>query len=277
MFIGDVTYGGLQRADLEKVDGALPGRAVPDDPGPRGRRQPRAQGPRRRAIIGGLGAGGNWGQNGKLRYGLQKLDPSGRRALRHGVDGRHRGRLRDRPTPSRSRPRPLADLRVASTRSSSGATAPTAQYGGPKLDEETCSRHRARPPARTARRSRSQVDGLKPDRVVHLRSPRPFASAAGEHAVEHRGLVHPQQLPRLRRDRPEPVRRHLRARGRRALRHRRRSTPSTPATPGPASSTASRPSARAPPSSRRRPRPAPTTCRSATPTAPTRSPTRPRR
>ena len=34
MLFGDVTYGGLQRAYLEKVNGAVPGRGVPPDPGP---------------------------------------------------------------------------------------------------------------------------------------------------------------------------------------------------------------------------------------------------
>ena len=56
---------------------------------------------------------------------------------------------------------------------------PTSAYGGPKVDEETLTvtARRSRP---TARRSRSKIDGLKPDRVVHVRSPRPFDAQDGE-------------------------------------------------------------------------------------------------
>jgi hypothetical protein len=41
-----------------------------------------SQGPGGALYAGGLGAGGNWGQDGKLTYGLQKLTPNGLR-LRH--------------------------------------------------------------------------------------------------------------------------------------------------------------------------------------------------
>ena len=74
MFIGDVTYGGLQRADLEKVDGRYQGALFRMTQGLEAGVSRVLKGPDGSLIIGGLGAGGNWGQTGKLRYGLQKLD-----------------------------------------------------------------------------------------------------------------------------------------------------------------------------------------------------------
>ena len=77
MWIADVTYGGIQRAFLEKVEGEYQGayfrmtqglesgitHLLLEDDGS--------------IIAGGLGAGGNWGQTGKLQFGLQKLVPNG--------------------------------------------------------------------------------------------------------------------------------------------------------------------------------------------------------
>ena len=56
---------------------------------------------------------------------------------------------------------------------------PTSQYGGPKVDEETLLVKDATVSA-DQRTVTVHVDGLKPGRVVHVRSPRPFASTTGE-------------------------------------------------------------------------------------------------
>ena len=48
-------------------------------------------GPDGAIYAGGLGADGNWGQEGKLRYGLQKLSPNGRNTfdIQAGYTGFH--------------------------------------------------------------------------------------------------------------------------------------------------------------------------------------------
>lgn len=56
---------------------------------------------------------------------------------------------------------------------------PTADYGGPKIAEEELS-VRSATLSEDGRTVRLRLDGLKPDRVVHVRSPRPFTSASGE-------------------------------------------------------------------------------------------------
>ncbi len=178
MFIGDVTYGGLQRADLEKVDGRYQGALFRMTQGLEAGVSRVLKGPDGSLIVGGLGAGGNWGQTGKLRYGLQKLDLSGdvpfdmesMDVIEGGFEidlhpaalGRDpRGPRVEVPGRAVALPR-HGPVRRSQARRGSRSTSP------------------ARPPARTAVRSPSQVDGMKPDRVVHLRSPRPFASASDE-------------------------------------------------------------------------------------------------
>ena len=79
MMIGDVTYGGLQRAFLEKVDGDYQGALFRMTQGLEAGVNEVLVGADGTIIIGGIGGGGNWEQAGKLSYGLQKLDPDRRR------------------------------------------------------------------------------------------------------------------------------------------------------------------------------------------------------
>ena len=177
MFIGDVTYGGLQRADLEKVDGRYQGALFRMTQGLEAGVSRVLKGPDGSLIVGGLGAGGNWGQTGKLRYGLQKLDLSG-----------------DVPFDMESMDVIEGGFEITYTQPLSAATLEdlaskyqvdqwryraTAQYGGPKLDEEDLQVTSATA-SEDGRTVTLQVDGMKPDRVVHLRSPRPFESASDE-------------------------------------------------------------------------------------------------
>ena len=120
MFIGDVTYGGIQRAFLEKVNGEYQGaffrmtqgleagvtHLLLEDDGA--------------IYVGGLGAGGNWGQTGKLQFGLQKLAPNGTETFDIQAMRARRRRLRAEYTQPLSAATP--PTWPTSTRSSSGAT-----------------------------------------------------------------------------------------------------------------------------------------------------------
>jgi sugar lactone lactonase YvrE len=77
MLIGDVTYGGLQRAYLETVHGQEQGAVFRHTQGLEAGVNEVSIGPDGAIYLGGLGAEGNWGQEGKLRFGLQKLTPNG--------------------------------------------------------------------------------------------------------------------------------------------------------------------------------------------------------
>ncbi|MFI8184251.1 family 16 glycoside hydrolase [Actinacidiphila glaucinigra] len=178
LLFGDVTYGGLQRADLEKVDGEYQGAVFRHTQGLEAGITRISTGPDGAIYAGGLGADGNWGQEGKLRFGLQKLTPNGKnvfdiktmRATRDGFELTYT--------------KPLSEETAAKLTSGAYTVeqwryVPTPAYGGPKVDEEELPVAAARVSG-DRRTVRITVPGLQTDRVVHVRSPRPFASADGE-------------------------------------------------------------------------------------------------
>ncbi|MFJ6728443.1 family 16 glycoside hydrolase [Streptomyces sp. NPDC091281] len=177
MLIGDVTYGGLQRAYLEKVKGQYQGAVFRYTQGLEAGVNRISQGPDGALYAGGLGADGNWGQPGKLRFGLQKLTPNGgntfdvkeMRAVPGGFDLEYTQPL----SPA------TAEQLATRYRAEQWRYTPTADYGGPKIAEETLA-VRSATLADDGRTVRLRLDGLKADRVVHVRSPRPFAAASGE-------------------------------------------------------------------------------------------------
>jgi hypothetical protein len=176
MLFGDVTYGGLQRGFLEKVNGQYQGAVFRLTQGLEMGVVRLSQGPDGALYVGGLGAGGNWGQEGKLTYGLQKLIPNSTsvfdikamRAVAGGFEFEYT--------------QPVSAATAASLASSYRAKqwryVPTPAYGGPKVDEEAV-------PVTSATLSADRLkvtvkfSGLKPGRVVHVRSPRPFTSTSG--------------------------------------------------------------------------------------------------
>jgi hypothetical protein len=177
MLIGDVTYGGLQRAYLEKVKGQYQGAVFRYTQGLEAGVNRITLGPDGAVYAGGLGADGNWGQEGKLRFGLQKLTPNGgdtfdiqrMRAVPGGFDLTY-----TQPLSAET----AADLAARYEVEQWGYT-PTADYGGPKIAEEELA-VRSATLSDDGRTVRLRLDGLQADRVVHVRSPRPFASASGE-------------------------------------------------------------------------------------------------
>ncbi|GAA4811576.1 family 16 glycoside hydrolase [Streptomyces ziwulingensis] len=177
MLIGDVTYGGLQRAYLEKVKGQYQGAVFRYTQGLEAGVNRITLGPDGAIYAGGLGADGNWGQEGKLKFGLQKLTPNGgntfdiktMRAVPGGFDLTY-----TQPVSAETAGRLAESYRAEQWRYT-----PTADYGGPKIAEEQLSVSSATL-SRDGRTVRLRLDGLKPDRVVHVRSPRPFSAASGE-------------------------------------------------------------------------------------------------
>ncbi|MFF8809195.1 ricin-type beta-trefoil lectin domain protein [Streptomyces omiyaensis] len=177
MLFGDVTYGGIQRGFLEKVGGEYQGAVFRLTQGLEAGVTRISVGPDGALYAGGLGAGGNWGQEGKLAHGLQKLTPNGTvafdiRAMR-AVPG---GFALEYTQPLSAET--AADL-AQHYKVKQWRYAPTADYGGPKVDEETLPVQSAALSG-DARTVTLAIPGLKADRVVHVRSPRPFGSASGE-------------------------------------------------------------------------------------------------
>lgn len=176
MVYGDVTYGGLQRLYLEKVNGEYQGAVFRMTQGLESGVSRISLGPDGAIYTGGIDGGGNWGQPGKLAYGLQKLTPNGTttfdilamRAVAGGFQLDYTQPLSDAT---------VQDL-ITKYRVSQWRYAPTVAYGGPKVDEQTLSVSSATVSA-DRKTVTLQIPGLQPGRVVYVRSPRPFSSESG--------------------------------------------------------------------------------------------------
>ncbi|GAA2376330.1 hypothetical protein Cme02nite_09800 [Catellatospora methionotrophica] len=174
--IGDVTYGGLQRAFVEKVNGEYQGALFRMTQGLEAGVSEVNIGPDGAIYLGGLGAGGNWGQSGKLTYGLQKLTPNGTsvfdilavRATGAGFEIEYTQPLSAATAASLASAYKLKQWRYQ----------PTAGYGGPKIDEQNLTVTSATLSA-DGKKVTLAVDGRLAGRVVHIRSPRPFSSSTG--------------------------------------------------------------------------------------------------
>ncbi|MBD8078433.1 family 16 glycoside hydrolase [Cellulosimicrobium arenosum] len=180
MLFGDVTYGGIQRGFLEKVDGEYQGAAFRHSAGIEVGSNRILYGPDGSLYVGGTGEGGNWGESGKLRYGLQKMVPVNEdsfdmkemRIVEGGFEIEYTDPVSDEVAAN------LADAYQLKQ----WTYVPTQQYGGPKVDEQPLFVSDAQlSDDRTT--VTLQVDGVKPGYVVHLRSPRPFASADGAELI----------------------------------------------------------------------------------------------
>lgn len=75
---GDVTYGGLTRLFMEPVGGQLQGGVVRFVAGLEAGVNRTAVGPDGALYVGGVGSSGNWGEENKLWYGLQRLVYNGK-------------------------------------------------------------------------------------------------------------------------------------------------------------------------------------------------------
>jgi len=175
VLFGDVHYGGLQRVFVEEVEGQLQGAAFRFSQGFEAGVNRLAWGPDGKLYVGGIGGPGDWGQPGKLWYGLQRLAYNGRPtfellALRARADG-FEAELTEPLAPG-------VDVRPADFRVRDWTYRPTADYGGPKLDERELP-VRAVDLSPDRRRIRLALDGLAPGRVVHLEVLGPLAGASG--------------------------------------------------------------------------------------------------
>jgi hypothetical protein len=180
LVFGDVTYGGLQRGFLEKVDGEYQGAVFRHSAGLEAGVNRTVVGPDGALYVGGIGEAGNWSEPDKLRYGLQKLTPNGQvafdmtemRVTKRGFEIEYTQPL-SAETAAKIAENPNAAFRMDHWR-----YVPTRTYGGPKVDERPLFVAGAKV-SRDRTKVTLTVDGLEPGRVVHLRSPRPFTDSEG--------------------------------------------------------------------------------------------------
>ncbi len=78
MLVGDVTYGGIQRVAVERFGAVMQGSVFRFSQGFEAGVNRMAWGPDGALYVGGVGSTGNWGQEGKQRFGLQRMRPNGK-------------------------------------------------------------------------------------------------------------------------------------------------------------------------------------------------------
>jgi cytochrome c len=176
LLVADVTHGGIKRVFLEEVAGVLQGAVFRFSQGFEAGLNRMVWGPDGALYVGGIGSNGNWGQIGKVRFGLQRLRYTGSPVLEMLAVRLLPGGLELEFT------QPLAgdaggapgDYEVEQWRYE-----PTEAYGGPKLDRETLPVRGVRW-SESRRRVRLEIDGLQANRVVYVRLAREaFRSEGG--------------------------------------------------------------------------------------------------
>jgi cytochrome c len=162
---GDVCYGGLQRVFMEKINGDYQGCVFRFTQGLEGGTHRLTRGPDGAIYVGMIGNPGNWGQEGKFWYGLQRLQYNGQSAFEMlSVKARSNGLLVEfaEPLPAGVGWNPNSYF-IEQWR-----YVPTINYGGPKVDQVGL-------PIRSVNVSADrksvflEVPDIKAGHVVHLR------------------------------------------------------------------------------------------------------------
>lgn len=161
---GDVCYGGLQRVFMEKINGDYQGCVFRFSQGLEGATHRLAWGPDGALYVGMIGNPGNWGQQGKLWYGLQRMKYNGQsvfemlavRAKTNGMEIEFTEPLREGD-----------GWDMQSYLVKQWWYKPTVNYGGPKMDEEVMTVKSATVSA-DRKKVFLEIPGLKPQHVVYI-------------------------------------------------------------------------------------------------------------
>ena len=176
MVHSDVTHGGLKRVYAEKINGDYQGAVFRFTQGLEAGINRVRQAPGSDSLyVGGIGSTGNWGQEGKLKYGLQKLTYNGKptfemlaiRAMSNGIEIEFT--------------EPLADGDGWNTERyyvEQFRYEPTPAYGGPKLDPTRLNVESA---SVSSDRTRVflELEGVRPKHVLYVRLLGAWQSEAG--------------------------------------------------------------------------------------------------
>ncbi|WP_162052223.1 PA14 domain-containing protein [Pontibacter pamirensis] len=177
MLHGEVTHGGIKRVFAEKVDGAYQGAVFRFTQGLEAGVNRLAWGPDSALYIGGVGSTGNWQHYGKLGHGLQKLTYNNKtafemlavRAKPNGIEIEFTEPLKEGVGTKAS------DYNIRQWRYE-----PTAEYGGPKLDEKALDIKNINVSA-DRKKVFLELGGMKPKHVVYVRlNNETFTSSTGK-------------------------------------------------------------------------------------------------
>ncbi|WP_421877480.1 family 16 glycoside hydrolase [Marinoscillum sp.] len=169
----EVTHGGVKRVFVEKINDNYQGVVFRFSQGIEAGVNRLAWAPDGSLLVGGIGVSGNWGQTGKLNYGLQRMVYNGESTFEMlKVMAKSDGFEIEFTEPIKAGQVISPD----NFQIEQFYFKPTKEYGGPKLGLETMT-----PTAFSLSEDRKTVsfrlDGLKEKHVVYFRVKRPFVSA----------------------------------------------------------------------------------------------------
>ena len=173
MIHGEVTHGGVKRVFPELVDGKYQGAVFRFVQGLEAGVNRMVWGPDGDLYIGGIGNPGNWQQNGKFWYGLQRLhyngnsvfEPLAIRAKSNGIEVEFTEPLAENAG------RDVNDYEIKQW-----YYKPTQDYGGPKLDLEVL-KVQSLNISEDRKKVFFELPGMKANHVVHFRIVKPFLSS----------------------------------------------------------------------------------------------------
>jgi len=177
MLYSDVTHGGLKRVFVEKVGGEYQGCVFRFTQGLEAGINRWKRGPDGALYVGGIGSSGNWGQTGKLKYGLQRLAYNGKSVFEMKAV-----RIESSSGLELEFTQPLAHVSgddPADYLIQHWWYEPTNTYGGPKKDVSTLNVKHVEV-SRDRRRVRLLVEELEEGHVVYVRLARTIRNTAGE-------------------------------------------------------------------------------------------------
>jgi cytochrome c len=172
MIHGEVTHGGVKRVFVEEVNGNYQGAVFRFTQGIEAGVNRISWAPDGSLMIGGIGVSGNWGQTGKLKYGLQRMVYNEKSTFEMlSVSAKSDGFEITFTEPIKQGQYINQDDFVVQQ----WYYLPTAEYGGPKLELETLkpSRFSISEDRKTVFFS---IPGLKENHMVYFRIVRPFES-----------------------------------------------------------------------------------------------------
>ena len=175
MIHGEVTHGGVKRVFVEEIEGQRQGALFRFIQGLEAGINRMRWSPDGDLYVGGIGAPGNWGQSGKLWYGLQRLHYTGDpvfemlavRAKSNGMEIEFTEALE-----------PGDGWQADSYEVMQWYYQPTAAYGGPKMGNTTL-KVKSATVSEDRKKVFLEIDGLKDKHVIYIRLKDKFISSNG--------------------------------------------------------------------------------------------------
>ncbi len=191
MVHGEVTHGGIKRVFVEKIKGAYQGCVFRFTQGLEAGVNRLVWGPDGALYIGGIGNPGNWGQTGKLWYGLQRLKYNGKPTFEMlAVRARSDGMEIEFTEPLQ----PGDGWDRGAYLVKQWWYKPTENYGGPKLDEEELD-IRSVSVSQDRRRVFLELEDIQENHVVYIRLRAHFISENGHELWSTEGWYTLNQIP----------------------------------------------------------------------------------